>query len=186
MSIPSTSWLRNLPYRSRRPPGNRWSECRPQFDRDNIQLHRVEDDLVVTLGTYRRSIRLPDQLRMQEVVRADLPTAISRSCSRERRIRMTTPSARPSRPHRGCARERRSIVAAAQRVQAAHLYDAAIAVLVRDRGLLTAGEEILRERREKVMQAWDDGGGGDDANDTPTPHEEKRGNGNRERIDLTY
>jgi arsenite-transporting ATPase len=41
-------------------------------DRDDIQLHRVEDDLVVTLGTYRRSIRLPDQLRMQEVVRAGL------------------------------------------------------------------------------------------------------------------
>jgi hypothetical protein len=70
--------------------------------------------------------------------------------------------------------------------QATHLYDAAIAVLVATRGLLTAGEEILRERRDKVMQAWDDGGGDDDADATPAPREEKRGDGNRERIDLTY
>ncbi len=41
-------------------------------ERNDIHLHRVADDLVVTLGTYRRSIRLPDQLRMQEVVRAGL------------------------------------------------------------------------------------------------------------------
>ena len=68
--------------------------------------------------------------------------------------------------------------------QAAHLYDAAIAVLVATRGLLTAGEEILRERRDKVTQAWDDGGPADDA--APVHHEDKRGNGSRERIDLTY
>ncbi len=70
--------------------------------------------------------------------------------------------------------------------QAAHLYDAAIAVLVATRGLLTAGEEILRERRDRVMQAWDDGGIGDDLEDTSAPRQEKRGNGSRERIDLTY
>lgn len=70
--------------------------------------------------------------------------------------------------------------------QAAHLYDAAIAVLVATRGLLTAGEEILRERRDKVTQACDDGGPADDVDVAPVHHRDKRGNGSRERIDLTY
>jgi hypothetical protein len=71
--------------------------------------------------------------------------------------------------------------------QTAHLFDAAIAVLVAARGLLAAGEEILRDRQAKVMQT-----GHDDCehikpnDDALAPREGDRVNGNRERIDLTY
>ena len=39
-------------------------------DRDDIGLERQADGLVVTLGPYRHSVRLPDQLCGQGVVRA--------------------------------------------------------------------------------------------------------------------
>jgi arsenite-transporting ATPase len=42
----------------------------PGVDRDDIRLDRLGDELVVTLGAYRRTVRLPDGLRWQEVVRA--------------------------------------------------------------------------------------------------------------------
>jgi arsenite-transporting ATPase len=41
-------------------------------DRQDIQVDRSFDELVLTLGEYRRNVRLPDRLRDQEVVRAGL------------------------------------------------------------------------------------------------------------------
>jgi len=41
-------------------------------DRDDIVLERVADDLVVTLGSYRRTIPLPDRLHPQDVTKAGL------------------------------------------------------------------------------------------------------------------
>ena len=41
-------------------------------DRRDIQVERSFDELVLTLGEYRRNVRLPDRLRDQEVVRAGL------------------------------------------------------------------------------------------------------------------
>ena len=40
--------------------------------REDIQVDRSFDELVLTLGEYRRNVRLPDRLRDQEVVRAGL------------------------------------------------------------------------------------------------------------------
>jgi arsenite-transporting ATPase len=41
-------------------------------ERDRIQLSREQDELIVTLGAHRRTVRLPDGLRHREVVRAGL------------------------------------------------------------------------------------------------------------------
>jgi arsenite-transporting ATPase len=41
-------------------------------ERDDILLERVGDELVVTLGTYRRTIPLPDRLRPEDITRAGL------------------------------------------------------------------------------------------------------------------
>jgi arsenite/tail-anchored protein-transporting ATPase len=40
--------------------------------RDRIELARDRDELIVTLGSHRRTVRLPDALRHREVVRAGL------------------------------------------------------------------------------------------------------------------
>jgi arsenite-transporting ATPase len=39
-------------------------------DRDRIELARERDELIVTLGSHRRTVLLPDALRRREVVRA--------------------------------------------------------------------------------------------------------------------
>ncbi len=60
--------------------------------------------------------------------------------------------------------------------QAARLFDAAIAVLAATRGLVGVGEEILRERRDRLIEGRDGPERDGDADDLPR----------RTRIDLTY
>jgi arsenite-transporting ATPase len=61
------------PLRIRR-EGERWTLTLelPFADRDQVDLGRRDDELMVTVGSYRRAIMLPDSLRRRPVVEASL------------------------------------------------------------------------------------------------------------------
>ncbi len=64
--------------------------------------------------------------------------------------------------------------------QAARLLDAAAAVLAATRGLVSVGEQVLRERRDDLL-ARSNGAGRDER-----PEQANETNGQRTHIDLTY
>ena len=127
----------------------------PGASRDELDIEMEGDELIISLGSYRRSVKLPDGLTGRSVDRAAFGVSIWRSCSGTPPMADTSEDAIWSLLRDRAEDDRNAPTGdvappRTNRESLVVVLDAALGLLSATRHLVEVTEDVVRERRDRL------------------------------------